>query len=309
MITSIFNKTRPINYILLSIILLVFYTMFQDVSLLSSSNIVNWGLKIAGFLLLLTSLFLIQFIYNRNNLVKDNMYGPLFFLLFCILFPSLFLNFNTIGSVFFLVLAFRRLISLKSQIQIKQKLFDACVFILIASLFHFWNILFLLVVFVAILIHVAYDFRNWIIPIIATLIIGSIVVMYAMLFEGSLLLELYEGSAIDFSLKYFENDLQRIALAIFTSIIILFFISSLLSYNSKPLNQHGAYRLLYLILLVAIGVFLISPQKSNSLLAYTFFPLSIFGSNLIEKLETKWIQEAVIIGIAALSLGIYFIQL
>lgn len=309
MITSIFNKTRPINYILLSLLLLVFYTMFQDVSILNSSNIISWALITSGFLLLLASLFLIQFIYNRNNLVKDNMYGPLFFLLFCILFPSLFLNFNTIGSVFFLVLAFRRLISLKSLLQIKQKLFDACVFILIASLFHFWNILFLLVVFVAILIHVAYDFKNWIIPIIATLIIGSIVVLYSMLTDGHLLLYLYESAVVNFKLDYFESDLQRIALAIFTSIVVLFFSSSLLNYNSKPLNQHGAYRLLYLILLVSVGVYLVSPNKSNSLLAYTFFPLSIFGSNLIEKLETKWIQEAVIIGIIILSLGVYFVQL
>nr|WP_317632054.1 DUF6427 family protein [uncultured Flavobacterium sp.] len=309
MITSIFNKTRPINYIILSALLLVFYILFQNADFFSKATLFDWCLKIVSFTLLLGALYLSQFIYNRNNLVKDNMYGSLFFLSFCILLPSIFTNINVIGSVFFLILSFRRLISLKSMIHIKQKLFDATAFILIASLFHFWNILFLIVVFIAIVIHVAFDLRNWIIPIIATILIGAIILLYVMLFEGSLLLFLYESSSIDLSFNYFENDIQRITLAVFTGVSALFLISSLLSYSSKPLNQLGAYRMLYLILLVAIAVFIVSPNKSNSLLAFTFFPVSIFGTNLIEKLDNKWVQEAVILIIVLISLTTFFIQL
>jgi hypothetical protein len=53
-----------------------------------------------------------------------------------ILFPSVFNNSNLLVANFFLLLAIRRMISLQTLKAPKEKIFDASIWIFIASLFH-----------------------------------------------------------------------------------------------------------------------------------------------------------------------------
>jgi hypothetical protein len=46
------------------------------------------------------------------------------------------------------LLALRRLISLQSMKASKEKIFDASLWVFIASLFHFWSILFIVLIFI-----------------------------------------------------------------------------------------------------------------------------------------------------------------
>ncbi len=55
----------------------------------------------------------------------------------------------------------------------------------VASLFYFWSILFLFLVFFGILVHVGHRFKNWLVPLIAFLTLFSLVTSGCLFFTDS----------------------------------------------------------------------------------------------------------------------------
>ncbi len=183
MITSVFKKSTPLNYSLVVILILVFFFLFQ---IQDPSWITNYFLafqKISLLCFIFASFFLINFIAKKNGLSKDNGYAIFFYLLFILFFPTIFNNSNVIYANFFLLLALRRLISLQSLKSSKEKIFDASFWILVASLFQFWCILFIILVFISIIFHVSRDYRNWVLPFIAFLTVGLIFLLVSLVFH------------------------------------------------------------------------------------------------------------------------------
>jgi hypothetical protein len=310
MITSIFNKTRPINYVILFVLLLFFFILYQDSNFINTSGLVVWLTKIGSFILLISSIFLMHFIYNRNNLVKDNMYGTYFSFLFCCLFPQIFEDTNVVCSLFFLVLAFRRLISLRSKLGIKQKLFDSCVFILIASLFYFWSIIFYLLVFYIILFQTSFSIKNWLIPFISIILIGAIVIMFEMIFNAGYIFNLVDSIRLKFNYTDLKaNKFEFIVLCFYTLLVVLFLFSSFITTASRSVNQHSVYNILYLILIFSITIFVFMPVPNYALASFSFFPLAILGSNMIENIERKWIKETFLLVITITVFIFYIFQL
>ena len=102
---------------------------------------------------MLGSVFLTSFISKRNGLSRDSTYVAFFYFLLLIFFPSLLDDTNLILSNFFILLALRRLISLQTLKETKEKIFDASLWIFIAALFQFWSILYILLVFISIIFY------------------------------------------------------------------------------------------------------------------------------------------------------------
>ncbi|WP_177730856.1 DUF6427 family protein [Flavobacterium sp. UBA4197] len=308
MIASLFNKSRPLNYALISLLLVLFYFLYQTKDLSWMEHYTTVVQKVGSFLLLLGSLFLVRFISKRNGLTKDNSYTPFLFLLFLILFPSVLINTNIIIANFFILLSLRRLISLQSLITPKEKIFDASLWIFVATLFHFWSILFLILVFVSIIFHVSRDYRNWIIPFIALFTVLIIFVFAVIVWDKNLLLLVMEKAYISFDFTYFENVYQNIALALFSSIAVLFFATQLLALSNRPLNMQSSYKKILFSFLLGVGIYVLSSSKNNSFLAFTFFPLAVMGTNFIENIDNKWTREGVLYSLVAISFFIFFAQ-
>lgn len=146
MITTIFSKSRPFNYVLVTLLLILCFFLYQlkiTEWLHSAESVIKKAILLG---LLVASLFISNFITKKNGLSKDNTYPFLFFFIFLILFPTTLGNSNLIISNFFILLALRRLISLQSLVTPKEKIFDASMWIFLATLFHFWSILFIVLV-------------------------------------------------------------------------------------------------------------------------------------------------------------------
>jgi hypothetical protein len=90
----------------------------------------------------------------------------------------------------------------------KEKIFDASLWVFIAALFHFWSILFILLIFIAILFHVARDYRNWFLPIIAFFSIAILFVGSSLYFNTQWINHLISESTIDLRFDYFTNNNQ-----------------------------------------------------------------------------------------------------
>lgn len=309
MLASVFNKSRPINYALIGLLLVFAYFLYLFKDTYWAEDYLLIAKKGVLFLLLIASVFLVNFITRKNTLSKDNTYAMFFFLLFLVLFPTILVNTNIIISNFFILLALRRLISLQSLISPKEKIFDASFWIFAATLFHFWSIIFIVLVFISIIFHVSRDYRNWLIPFIAFF---AVVVLYAMgvlLFGETMFLNLYDEIRISFDFTYFENIYQNIALAVFSAFAVLFFIAQVSTLPSRPLNMHSSYKKVIYSFLIGVAIYVLSAHKNNSFLAYTFAPLAIMGANYLEGQKIKWFKESILALIVVITLFLFISQL
>jgi Family of unknown function (DUF6427) len=309
MLASFFKKSRPINYVIIGVSLLLFYILYllrEDTWLQSPVMMA----KKAGLLVLLaSSLFLTGFITLKNTLTKNNTYALALCLLFLVLFPTTMSNDNIIVANFFLLLALRRLISLQSLITPKEKIFDASFWIFAASIFHFWCISYIVLVFISVIFHVSSDYRNWIIPIIAFCTVAILYFMAGLILGHGFFEHVQEQLSISFDFTYFENIYQNIALAIFASIAVLFTAPYVLSISSKPLNLQSSHKKILFSFLLGAGIYALSNHKNNSYLAFTFAPLAIMGANYIQAQQSKWLREGVLIGITVVAIAIFVLQL
>ncbi|MGX7667833.1 DUF6427 family protein [Flavobacterium pedocola] len=309
MIASLFNKSRPINYVLIGLMLVVFYFLYLSGDLSWTQHYYMTAQKVMLLAVLVVSMFLVRFITKRNGLSKDNSYAAFLFGIFLILFPTVLVNTNVILANFFLLLALRRLISMQSLITPKEKIFDASLWIFVASLFHFWCILFLILVFISIIFHVSGDYRNWIIPFIALFAVATVFLLAVLLIDHSLIGFVWHQIQLSFDFTYFENIFQNIALAFFSSVAVLFFSTQLISLSNRPLNMQSSYKKILFTFLLGVGIYVLSADKNNSFLMFTFFPLSVLGTNFLESQENNWVKEGVLGGIVVVALVIFFGQL
>jgi hypothetical protein len=309
MITSVFKKSTPINYTLVVIAVLCFFFTYQFKQPNWTASLITIGQKIGLLAVIGASFFLTNFIAKKNALTKDSSYTLLFLFLMLCLFPSVWDNYNLIISNFFLLLASRRLVSLQTLKAPKEKIFDASLWIFIASLFHFWAILFILLVYISILFHVSRDYRNWLIPFVAFFFTAIVFVFYSLLIDKTAIDYYLSEQVINTKIDYFQNDFQNIALSIFVVFLVFFGFSSVFTFTSKPLNMQASYKKIIFSLLIGGVIYFISPNKNNDVLVFTFFPLAIMATNFIENSQNKIQQEIVLAVSIILSFFCFFSQL
>ncbi len=309
MIASVFGKTRPFNYLTIGILLLVFFITKTLITPETNASLPYFAQEIGLFVVVFISAFLINFIALKNELTKANNYALLLYFIFLLFFSSYFQNKSIIIANFFLLLALRRLISLKSLLATKEKIFDATFWILLAALFHFWSILYIVLVFIAIILHVSRDYRNWVVPFIALLAVTILFFLTNSFFENSIFNSLTSKTYVSFNFYYFDNLYQRMALALFSSISLFFFVSQIFDIPNKALNMQSSHKTILFSFLLGVGIYVLSANKNNGSLAFCFAPLAIIGANILEKIDNNWLKEIIVYALLICALFFYVMQL
>ena len=115
MLTSFFGKSIPLNYLILGVFIVAGYLL----GAISGSLVV-----ITPYLLFVHSAFIIlsvlimlllDFIIRKNHLTKTNTFAILFFTCFMVMLPVIFLQHKILLANAFLILALRRIMSLRSD--------------------------------------------------------------------------------------------------------------------------------------------------------------------------------------------------
>jgi hypothetical protein len=83
----------------------------------------------------------------------------------------------------------------------------------------------------------------------------------------------------------------------------------LASLSNKPLLLHSSFKKIIASFFIGIIIFLISPNKSNDLLLFTFAPLAVMATSHIEIKQLKLKQEMVLAVLILCSLFAFFSQL
>ena len=309
MITSLFKKSTPINYIILSLALLfLIVTYFFTHNFNHKTESLFFEKSISGVILFL-SFFLTHFITKKNNITKDNDYTLLFSLLFLLFFPSIFYNFNLLLSNLLLLLAFRRIFSMHTLKDSKEKIFDASLFIIFASLFQFWCILFLLLVYLSIIFHASQDYRHWLLPLLAFVVVAVLYAFYGVLFHKNVFLDYFNSSAVSFKMDYFTSIYQNLAFSIYVVVAFYFLLSLFFLISKQHLSSQIILKKMMFCFGIGVAVFLLSNHKNNALLVFTFYPLAIIATLAVEVEKNKLLNEIILFTTFALSILTFTTQL
>ena len=184
MITSFFRTSKPIHYIIFIIVLILVF-LYQRIFVGDFGVKFLNSLEEMGYLLIvLTSFFLLIFIVTKNNLTHNNSYAELYFCLFVGLIPSSLEINSILISNLFILLSLRRIVSLKTKTNIKKKLLDASMWICLAAVFEPWAILFLALIFMAMVLYSVSQIKNMVIPFCGILIVGILMTCLRLLTDN-----------------------------------------------------------------------------------------------------------------------------
>lgn len=289
MITSIFSKSKPINFIIVAVfVVLLFFVsnfnaLFEDF---------NSALKASFKLIIaLVSVFILDFILSKNNLTKKNSYAIMTFGLLFGMFPAVLKYSDLLLSNLFILLALRRLIILHSNISIKKKLFDAGFWIAIATLFYFWSILFFAIVIVALIYHSQNDVKNIIVPFVgAATIIVLLVIYNVVIYDEYIRFSNFEYfTSIDYTPYNSAGDIIKLTVLFAAFVWILIYYFRILADKNKKLRP--SYFLVAWSSVIAFLIAIIAPLKNGSEFIFLFAPFSIIMANYIETISERWFKE------------------
>lgn len=305
MIAKIFSRANPMNFLICIAILLLGFIL-SSVKIYSSD--VGTAESIAYFsifFLLVFTIFLTDFIAKKSNLNKSDNYAIVFFVLFLLLIPETLSDFSVVMSNVFVLLAFRRLVSLQSLILSKQKILDASIWISIACVFEFWSILFFILVFVAILIHVSSDFRNWLIPFVGISAVAILVALYAFIVDFGIIDSIRDKAVLDFNF----GNINSFSFSAFLVVLVVLLIFQVVHFQNYLATLQNSIKKVIALLIIGLFVYLFSNEKNNGFLLFCIAPLSLIGSNFINSLHKEWLKDTYIYILLILSCISFYLYL
>jgi len=294
MLASFFKKSKPINFLIVGVFM-TFY--FVVANFFISNETFSWQFiaQKTGYLIIyLLLMFILNFIVKRNVISKKNSFAILLFgLLTILLLPVLKAN-EIFVSAFFVLLALRKIISLKSGLEIKKKIFDASMWIAIASLFYPLSLLFLILPFVGIFYYATQDLKNILIPFVA------LICTYLLVNTGYLLV-----LDITFPLSHFlviphlniaayqqpHIVIPLIISTLFTLISLFFFLKEIQNTISK---RRAMLFLILLFFIIGLLIVVLAPHKNGAELLFPVLGISIMGVIFLEQKDLKLIKEIVL---------------
>ncbi|MFT6369942.1 MAG: hypothetical protein ACJAWH_001023 [Maribacter sp.] len=295
MISNIFGKTKPINLIILLGFLFLFYWTVQ-VYLFETDFATNqMAVEIVVLSILLFSVFVVDFIVNRNKLTGANSYAIFFYTLLFVVFPETLSDSNAILCSLFLLLATRRLLSIKSLKEIKSKVFDATLWVLAASLFYDWAIVYLVLVFVTIYIYEPKNIRNWLVTLSASFSFFIIMFTGLILANNTDFLIQHYSFEIDFAAIYPPKWDSSIKVSVYIIINLILALGSFLALGKGGVGKIITIRLVSLSFVLGLLVNLLVLTESTYAIMITFFPSVIFICNYIESIKKKNLLELALV--------------
>ncbi|QBA65416.1 hypothetical protein [Muriicola soli] len=309
MISGIFGKTKPINYVLLLglLSLIYWFSSFYYTDILKEP--IDFLTQAFVLIILLFSVLVLDFVVNRNQITNTNAYTALYFVLLVLIFPSSVLDPDAIGCNFFLILASRRLISLRSLKYMKLKILDASLWVMAASIFYSWSLLFLILVFIAIYIYEPKSLKNWLVPLVG-------ITSFVLIWNAILILAGKEGFFLEhysFNIGDWKEMLQNWTLSskliLFIVLITITGLAVFLKSGKLGLGRIINLRVISIYLTLSFLVVILSLTDGKFPILITFFPAAVFLGKYTEMIKRKNIRELSLSGAMLLSILIFVLDI
>lgn len=295
MISSVFGKRKPVNYV---IVFTFVFSLYWFVNLYMFNR--SFGpdqLLFQTFVLgvLLFSIFVVNFIVKRIKVTNTNSFGILFYTMLLLIFPEVLADNDAIFCSLFLLFACRRLLSLRSQKNVKLKIFDATLWVVVASFFYDWALLYLVLVYVGIAFYGSKNIRNWLVPLAGCFTGFIILIAFLVLSNNMAFLTAHYVFDFTFNTSFFfgiGNSTKYITYFLITTI------TGSVTFIKLGITGLGRVTTLRLIAISFVLGMVLVILKSTSQVApiiITFFPSVIFLNTFIESIRRDKIKEIAII--------------
>lgn len=293
MITSIFSKSKPINFIIVAVFVVLLFVITNYDLLFSDLNSASKAVFKLGITLFLV--FLIDFIVSKNNLTHNNSYAIMTFGLLFGMFPQVMKYSDLLLSNMFILFALRRLISLQSKINIKKKLFDAAFWIAIAMLFYFWSVLFFALVIVALIYYSQNDVKNTIIPFVGLATVVVLLMVYNIIVHDVFIkpTNFERFASLDYTPYNSKSSILKLTVLFASYIWILVYFFRTIPDKNKKLKP--SYFIIAWTSIIAFLIAIIAPIKNGSEFIFLFAPFSIIMANYIEVISERWFKEVFVV--------------
>jgi len=291
MITSFFSTSKPIHFLVLLSYLFVIFIVARLDALGETFGFVTLIKELVVYLIVLSSVLMLDFFVRKNHLTRKNSYKILIFTLLLGIFPIVFKVDNVLVANLLVLLAFRRTVSIRSRINIKKKLFDASFWIGAAALFYFWSILFFGIIIAALLLYAIAQVKNWIAPFAGLLCITVLAITYSLLINNDLSGLLNYLQSISFDITVYNSIDLIIAMTIVTSLslwALFFYVKNL---KEKTRANRPAFLLVVIAMLISVVIIAIAPNKNGSEFIFGFAFLAIIITNYLETIKERWFAE------------------
>lgn len=307
MIANFFSKTKPATIFFLVALLFVYF--FTATFLFHSPEIsFQFLVKRIGFFIFIALLLLIvNFIVKKNKLTKDNSYALLLMVFLLGTFSDAMFSSDIVFANFALMLGLRKIYSLRSGVDTKLKLFDACFWIGMATLFYSWSIFFVLLVYVGMIVHQKRTVKNLFIPVVGFLTPMLIYFTYCLYFESATFF--YNKFSYEFNLDFSSYTTIKLLIpAVFLSMALLW---SLLKVTPKVVSVRNNFKFSWDVLinhlLISITIVVLAPIKNGSELFFVIFPSAVMIANLMHHIRSKIIRNMILYAFLLVSVSVYFL--
>ena len=306
MLTNFFSNSKPFHFILISLLLFVGYT-FYNFQFSSFENdfirLIQLTFKFGLYIILM---LIFGFVIKKNNLTQINSYALFIFICLLLLTPNVFQNSKPILSTVFILLALRRILSFNSKKNIQKKILDASLWIGIATLFYFWSILFLLVLYASLIQLASKNFKLFLIPIIGMFLVFIICTIYFLYLDNNMYWYKDHKNFTSFDFSSFKLLKNFFSLFVILSMTVISLVFKFLNFTKTPLRKKSKYWIIIFTLITGIIIVILTGQKNGVELIFTIVPISILFSNFIEAVQRKWVSEMMLWFILVAPIFSYF---
>jgi hypothetical protein len=292
MLTRLFSHSKPIAFVILSILFAVafFIENFISTTIDIKASVIFQKLGLLAVLFLI--LFLLNFIVKRNRIQKTHSYTVSSFVFLIIAFPEVLRSTDFLLAYLFLILSFRRIVSLKTNTNIKQKIFDSSFLLSISIWFEPFHWFFLLVIYFCVIMYASQNFRHFLIPLVGLAVGFVIHFCYFLIFEDKWVdfsRYSFEFNGID---PFFDTFKYGNLLGLLMLIFIWIIFKLPLIYSKAKLHVGESLSVVLCFLLVSIVVILFNNSPLSKDAIYLIWPLSILIGNYFQLKSTKtWTKE------------------
>jgi hypothetical protein len=306
MLTGFFRISKPVNYLLVAIFMAFVFVAYAFKSGNFFLSVSDFFIQLVLLVLFLFSMLLVDFITRKNDLTRKNTFAIFFYAAFCGMFPDTFLRPDVFIAHFFILLALRRIISLKTKKDTQKKIFDAALWLAVASCFDFWAFAFILILYLNIIFEAGNNYKHYFIPFVSFGVVIILTNVFTLFFQDAFYLPLDWVGSSGFDFSYY-NSLSVLVPLSFLLVLIVWMIGNFYSkINQRSKKNIRSTRLILFGILAALLIPVFSPQKNGSELIYLSFPFAVFTANFIELPEEKIFKEILLWVFLLLPFAIFF---
>lgn len=307
MLANFFGKSKPVNFILITVLFFIYYLLDFIVVKKAEINLGDFYkfLLVTPLFLLLFLLF--NFIISKNKLTRDNSYAFLLFVIGLGFLNTFIIETSIVFTFLLLFLFFRRVYSLRTLKIVYQKLFDSGFWLGVLFLISPFYLLYIVLLYAAVFFFAKITIRTVLIPVVG--FITPVFLYFTYLFWMHDLTTFYQLFDTNFTvdLSFYKTDyysLFAITFAFFTGV-------SLLLRTGKVLSVSNKFKRSWVLLMLHLGiaiVFISLVEEKNGTEFVTFlFPSTIIMANGLQSMHKKLLINIVLVVFLILSFTIHFI--